>query len=79
MSSAYRKPDTCWQHDAALNGGMTSGKRARTPPRRIRIRRTRVAGLLAVVAAIVAALGYQLPCVLVLVLDGRLTHRRPSR
>ncbi len=61
MSSAYRKPDTGRQHDAALNGGMTYGKRARTPPRRIRIRRNRVAGLLAVVAAIVAALGYQLP------------------
>jgi hypothetical protein len=23
MSSAYRKPHTCWQHHAALTGGMT--------------------------------------------------------
>jgi len=61
MSSAYRKPDTCWQHDAALNGGMTSSKRARATPRRIRIRRNRVAGLVVVIAAIAAALGYQLP------------------
>jgi hypothetical protein len=30
VSSAYRKPDTCWQHDAALNGGMTYSNRART-------------------------------------------------
>jgi zinc D-Ala-D-Ala carboxypeptidase len=58
MSSAYRKPDTCWQHHAALNGGMTHSQPARTATRRIRIRRIRVAGLLIVVAAI-AALGYQ--------------------
>jgi D-alanyl-D-alanine carboxypeptidase len=61
MSSAYRKPHTCWQHHAALNGGMTYSKRARTTTRRIRIRRIRVAGLLVVIAAIAAALGYQLP------------------
>ena len=60
MSSAYRKPDTCWQHAAALNGGMTNSKRARATPRRIRIRKNRVAGLLVVIAAIAAALGYQL-------------------
>jgi zinc D-Ala-D-Ala carboxypeptidase len=60
MSSAYRKPDTCWQHHAALNGGMTYSKRARTTTRRIRIRRIRVAGLLVVIAAIAAALGFQL-------------------
>ena len=60
MSSAYRKPDTCWQHHAALTGGMTYSKRARTTTRRIRIRRIRVAGLLVVIAAIAAALGYQL-------------------
>ena len=60
MSSAYRKPDTCWQHRAALNGGMTYSKPARTTTRRIRIRWIRVAGLLVVIAA-VAALGYQLP------------------
>ena len=60
MSSAYRKPDTCWQHHAALNGGMTYSKPARTTTRRIRIRRIRVAGLLVVIAAIAASLGYQL-------------------
>jgi D-alanyl-D-alanine carboxypeptidase len=40
---------------------MTYSKRARTTTRRIRIRRIRVAGLLVVIAAIAAALGYQLP------------------
>jgi zinc D-Ala-D-Ala carboxypeptidase len=60
MSSGYRKPETCRQHHAALNGGMTDGKRARTTARRIRIRRFRVAGLLVVIAAIAASLGYQL-------------------
>jgi zinc D-Ala-D-Ala carboxypeptidase len=60
MSSEYRKPDTCRQHRAALNGGMTYSKRARTTPSRIRIRRNRVAGLLVVIAATAAALGYQL-------------------
>jgi D-alanyl-D-alanine carboxypeptidase len=60
MSSAYRKPDTCWQHHAALNGGVTYSKRARTTTRRIRIRKIRVAGLLVVIAAIAAALAYQL-------------------
>jgi serine-type D-Ala-D-Ala carboxypeptidase (penicillin-binding protein 5/6) len=60
MSSAYRKPRTCRQHHAALNGGMTYSKRARTRSRRIRIRRIRVAGLLVVIAAIAASLGYQL-------------------
>ena len=59
MSAAYRKPQTCWQHLAALNGGMTYRKAARTTTRRIRIRRIRVAGLLVVIAAI-AALGYRL-------------------
>jgi D-alanyl-D-alanine carboxypeptidase len=38
---------------------MTYSERARTTTRRIRIRRTRVAGLLVVIAAIAAALGYQ--------------------
>ncbi len=60
MSSAYRKPDTCRQHHAALNGGMTYSRRARATTRRIRIRRIRVAGLLVVIAAIAAALGSQL-------------------
>jgi hypothetical protein len=40
---------------------MTHSQPARTTTRRIRIRRIRVAGLLAVIAAIAAALGYQLP------------------
>jgi hypothetical protein len=39
---------------------MTYSERARTTTRRIRIRRIRVTGLLVVIAAIVAALGYQL-------------------
>ena len=60
MSSAYRKPQTCWQHHAALNGGMTYREPARTTIRRIRIRGIRVAGLLVVIAAIAAALGYGL-------------------
>ena len=56
---------------------MTYSEPARTTTRRIRIRRIRVAGLLVVIAAIAAALGYQL--LAVLVLDGRITHRRPSQ
>jgi zinc D-Ala-D-Ala carboxypeptidase len=44
-----------------LNGGVTYSQQARTPTRRIRIRRIRIAGLLVVIAAIAAALGYQLP------------------
>src|SRR5215211_2912278 len=59
MSSAYRKPDTCRQHHAALNAGVTYGETARTTTRRIRIRRIRVAGLI-VVSAAIAALGCQL-------------------
>ena len=39
---------------------MTYSKPARTTTRRIRIRRIRVAGLLVVIAAIAAALGYRL-------------------
>ena len=61
MSSAYRKPHTCWQHHAALNGGVAHSQPARRTTRRIRIRWIRVAGLLVVIAAIAAALGYQLP------------------
>ena len=60
VSSAYRKPHTCWQHHAALTGGVTYSEPARTTTRRIRIHRIRVAGLLVVIAAIAAALGYQL-------------------
>ena len=59
MSSAYRKPHTCRQHHAALNGGVTYTEPARTTTRRIRIRKIRVAILLVVIAAIAAALGYQ--------------------
>ena len=40
---------------------MSSGKRARTAPHRIRIRRSRAAGLLIVIAAVAAALGLRLP------------------
>ena len=40
---------------------MTYGNRARTTPRRIRIRRNRVVGSLIVIAASAAALAYQLP------------------
>ena len=58
MSSAYRKPDTCWQHHAALNGGVAYREPARTT-RRIRIRRIGVAGLIAVIAAI-PLLAYQM-------------------
>jgi D-alanyl-D-alanine carboxypeptidase len=42
-----------------LNGGVTYREPARTATRRIRIRRIRVAGLLVVIAAIAAVLGYQ--------------------
>jgi zinc D-Ala-D-Ala carboxypeptidase len=42
-----------------LTGGVTYRQPARTTTRRIRTRRIRVAGLLVVVAAIAAALGYQ--------------------
>jgi zinc D-Ala-D-Ala carboxypeptidase len=42
-----------------LTGGVTHSEPARTTTRRIRIRRIRVAGLLVVIAAIAAALGYQ--------------------
>ena len=39
---------------------MTHSRRARTTTRRIRIRKVRVAGLLVVIAAVAAVLGYQL-------------------
>jgi D-alanyl-D-alanine carboxypeptidase (penicillin-binding protein 5/6) len=61
ISSAYRKPHTGWQHRAVLNGGMTYNKyrtRARATTRRIR-RITLGAGLLVVIAAVAAALGFQ--------------------
>jgi zinc D-Ala-D-Ala carboxypeptidase len=57
ISSAYRKPHTCWQHHVALNGGMTCRKQARaTTPR---IPTILVAGLVVVTAAISAALVHQ--------------------
>jgi serine-type D-Ala-D-Ala carboxypeptidase (penicillin-binding protein 5/6) len=60
MSSAYRKGETCQQHRAPLNRGMTYREPARATTRRIRIRWIRVAGLLVVIAAITGAVGYQL-------------------
>src|ERR1700716_2762108 len=60
ISSAYRKPHTCWQHHAALNGGVTYSEPVRARTCRIRIRRIRPAGLLVVIVAIAAALGYEL-------------------
>jgi zinc D-Ala-D-Ala carboxypeptidase len=59
--SAYREPHTCWQHHASLNGCVTHSQPARTTTPRIRVRRIRVVGLLLVIAAIAAALGYQMP------------------
>ena len=53
----YGKTRTCGQHRAALDGGMPSAERAREPARRVRIRRTRVAGLLLFVAALALVLG----------------------
>ena len=58
ISSAYRKPHTCWQHHAGLTGGVTYSEPARTTTRRIP--RVLVAGRLVVIAAIAAALGYPL-------------------
>jgi serine-type D-Ala-D-Ala carboxypeptidase (penicillin-binding protein 5/6) len=58
VSAAYRKPHTCRQRRASLNGGMAYSKPARTTTPRLRIRKVRVAGLLVVIAAI-ATLGYQ--------------------
>ena len=43
-----------------MTGGVTHSQPARSTTRRLRIRRTRVAGLLVVIAAIAAALGYPL-------------------
>ena len=60
MSPAYRKPRTCRQHHAALNGGITYRQPARATTRRIRIRWIRVVGLFVVVAAIAASVGHKL-------------------
>ena len=56
---------------------MTYSEPARTTTRRIRIRRIRVAGLLVVIAAIAAALGYQL--LASSSSTAVITHRRPSQ
>jgi serine-type D-Ala-D-Ala carboxypeptidase (penicillin-binding protein 5/6) len=56
MSSAYRKPETCRQQRAALNGSVALRESARTTRRRPGIG---VAGPLIAVVAIAAALGYQ--------------------
>jgi serine-type D-Ala-D-Ala carboxypeptidase (penicillin-binding protein 5/6) len=61
VSSAYRKPDTGRQHRGGQIGGVGRTRPTRTAGRRLRIRWTRVAGLLAVVAALAAALGHRLP------------------
>jgi zinc D-Ala-D-Ala carboxypeptidase len=57
ISPAYRKPRTCRQHHAALTGGVTYSAPARTPTRRIP--GILIAGLLVVIAATIAAVGYQ--------------------
>ena len=57
LSSAYRKPHTCWQPRATLTGGVAYSERARATPRRTR--RIRAAGLV-VIATIAAALGHEL-------------------
>src|SRR5262249_39191058 len=59
VSPAYRKPDTCRQRHAAQSGGVSSSEPARTTTRRIRIRRTCLAGVLVVTAAIGASYGLQ--------------------
>jgi hypothetical protein len=56
---------------------MTYSEPARTPTRRIWIRKIRVAGLLVVIAAIVAPLGYQ--WLTSSSSTGRITRRRPSQ
>ena len=56
---------------------MTYSKRARTTTRRIRIHRIRVAGLLAVIAAIAAALGSQLPASSSSTTSSSSTHASP--
>jgi zinc D-Ala-D-Ala carboxypeptidase len=57
MSSAYRKPHTCWQRRAALTGGMSYREPARTAARRTRS--TLLAAVVVVGAALIGVLGYQ--------------------
>ena len=58
ISLAYRDLDTCWQHHGPLTGRMTYREPARRTTRRIPT--ILVAGLLVVVAAIAASIGYRL-------------------
>src|SRR5512132_133897 len=57
LSSAYRKPHTCWQHRAALTGGMTYSNPARTAARGTRS--AILAALVVVSAALIGVLGDQ--------------------
>src|SRR4051794_39526791 len=54
ISSAYRKPHTCWQHRHPFTEGMTQ-----TAPPRARVRRSRSTILAALIVASAAFLGYQ--------------------
>src|SRR5260221_7112022 len=57
ISSAYRKPHTCWQHHAALTGGMTRAASKRTTTRRAL--GSIAVGLVVITAAIFGNLVYQ--------------------
>src|ERR1700759_3406170 len=58
MSSAYRKPETCWQQRAFLNGGVTYNERGRATTRRAP--GIPIVGPLVIVAAIAASVGYRM-------------------
>ena len=60
ISPAYRKTHTRWQRAPADDRGMPSSAPARNAPR-IRLRKSRVTGLLIVVAAAAVALGHGSP------------------
>jgi hypothetical protein len=55
ISPAYRKAHTCRQHRAAFNGGVTSSRPARRTTGRTRMRGSRLAGLLVVIATTATA------------------------
>jgi zinc D-Ala-D-Ala carboxypeptidase len=57
MSSAYRKPHTCWQRRGALTGGMSYSEPARAAAGRTRS--AILAALVVVSAALVGVLGHQ--------------------
>src|SRR5262245_21278608 len=57
ISQAYRNLHTCWQHNAALTGGMTRAASARTATRRALS--TIVVGAAVITAAITGSLIYQ--------------------